>query len=483
MQQPHLTAVPDIAEGSASRVPDVNRVNAFTTELSRRGEFVSVNIADIAGSIDTVTKFVAAQLEKFHYLEDMAKQMGAGMQAINEASVQTDKVARESAAEGDKSRAAVQAAVTDIRDLVSAVASFEQRLKKLEESLNGVGEIADGIQQIAAQTNLLALNATVEAARAGEAGRGFAVVAAEVKTLAQRTGGATDEINRTLSTLTSQIGDLIRESNDAIGKAQSVNGGVEVINTTVEHFAEAFHEVEDLVGNINGAAAENKNRCAGVMGEIDALVKGVEATSEDLAHADRRIGGVLDHAEGLIDIIADSGFKTVDSEIIDQIQKRARMISEAFEEGIRNGEITLDDLFDERYVPVAGTNPQQVTTRFTQFTDRVLPGIQEPVLAFSDAVVFCAAVDRNGYLPTHNRKFSMPQRQDPVWNNANSRNRRLFKDRTGLAAGQNTKPFLLQTYRRDMGGGKFAMMKDLSAPISVRGKHWGGLRIGYKMVG
>jgi methyl-accepting chemotaxis protein len=88
-------------------------------------------------------------------------------------------------------------------------------------------------------------------------------------------------------------------------------------------------------------------------------------------------------------------------------------------------------------------------------------------------------VDLNGYLPTHNRKFSQPQSDDPVWNAANCRNRRIFDDRVGLKAGRNTAPFLLQVYRRDMGGGSFRMMKDLSAPIRVHGRHWGGLRLAY----
>jgi methyl-accepting chemotaxis protein len=57
----------------------------------------------------------------------------------------------------------------------------------------------------------------------------------------------------------------------------------------------------------------------------------------------------------------------------------------------------------------------------------------------------------------------------------------MFNDRTGLAAGRNTERYLLQTYRRDMGGGTFALMKDVSAPIMVRGEHWGGLRIGYRV--
>ena len=116
-----------------------------------------------------------------------------------------------------------------------------------------------------------------------------------------------------------------------------------------------------------------------------------------------------------------------------------------------------------------------------QFADRVLPTVQEPVLDMDRRVVFCAAVDRNGYLPTHNRKFSQPQTADPVWNMAHCRNRRIFDDRVGLKAGRNTDAFLLQVYRRDMGGGNFVLMKDVSAPITVEGRHWGGLRLAYKL--
>ncbi|MDU1693084.1 MAG: methyl-accepting chemotaxis protein, partial [Bradyrhizobium sp.] len=67
------------------------------------------------------------------------------------------------------------------------------------------------------------------------------------------------------------------------------------------------------------------------------------------------------------------------------------------------------------------------------------------------------------------------------WNNANCRNRRLFEDRAvkKVAAASN-KPFLLQTYRRDMGGGQFVLMKDLSAPIFIKGRHWGAFRMGFR---
>jgi methyl-accepting chemotaxis protein len=67
-----------------------------------------------------------------------------------------------------------------------------------------------------------------------------------------------------------------------------------------------------------------------------------------------------------------------------------------------------------------------------------------------------------------------------VWNAAHCRNRRIFDDRAGLAAARNRKPFILQTYRRDMGGGQFMTIKEVSAPILVRGRHWGAVRLNYR---
>jgi methyl-accepting chemotaxis protein len=169
-----------------------------------------------------------------------------------------------------------------------------------------------------------------------------------------------------------------------------------------------------------------------------------------------------------------------DGRMITWVQDLAGQVMQAFETAIQDRALTLEQMFDTQYNPVPGSAPEQVTTAFTTLTDAILPPIQEPVLDMDPRIVFCAAVDRNGYLPTHNLKFSQPLSDDPVWNAGNCRNRRIFDDRVGLKSGRNQKPFLLQVYRRDMGGGAFVMMKDLSAPITVQGRHWGGLRLAYK---
>jgi methyl-accepting chemotaxis protein len=114
--------------------------------------------------------------------------------------------------------------------------------------------------------------------------------------------------------------------------------------------------------------------------------------------------------------------------------------------------------------------------------ERLFPQVQEPMLELSDKVVFCIAVDRNGYIPCLNAAYNQPQRPGEVdWNTKHSRGRRIFDDRTGLAAARNERPFLLQTYRRDMGSGRFVVLKEVAAPITVHGRHWGGVRLAFEL--
>jgi methyl-accepting chemotaxis protein len=174
--------------------------------------------------------------------------------------------------------------------------------------------------------------------------------------------------------------------------------------------------------------------------------------------------------------------RAANEEFITRAIATAQKISTLFESAIARGEISEDALFDNNYVPIPGTDPVQHRTRFLDFVERVLPLIQDPLLASDPRMVFCAAVDRNGYLPVHNRIYSEPQRAgDREWNKANSRNRRIFDDRAGLAAGRVVRPFLLQNYPRDMGNGVTVTLQEIAAPIRVHGKHWGGFRTAYKL--
>ena len=169
-------------------------------------------------------------------------------------------------------------------------------------------------------------------------------------------------------------------------------------------------------------------------------------------------------------------------EFVDRAMDTAGMISMALEDAVSSGTLTRDALFDTDYQPIEGTNPQQFRTRALDALEELLPPVQEPLLGSDKRMVFCAAVDRNAWLPVHNNIYSKPQKaDDPAWNVANCRNRRIFDDRAGLSAARNVRPYLIQSYPRDMGNGVVIMMREIDAPIRVFGKHWGGFRTAYKI--
>ncbi|MEM9639376.1 MAG: methyl-accepting chemotaxis protein, partial [Pseudomonadota bacterium] len=287
------------------------------------------------------------------------------------------------------------------------------------------------------------------------------------------------EISNNIESLTGWIADLGKEATSIATQAADVlenAGGTDTALSRMETSINSAHQQAQRI-------AEQAERMHAAMADFEPALNGIDAsvktTSSGIEKTHERIMRLIDTSETIVQSTALLGGNSVDTPFIQKVQSLARELAARLEEAVEGGATTMSRLFDRSYRPIPGTNPEQFLTEGTEVMDRVLPPLQEPVLDMDSKVVFCAAVDTNGYLPTHNRKFSQPPSDDPVWNMAHCRNRRIFDDRVGLKAGRNTDPFLLQVYRRDMGGGEFKMMKDLSAPIFVKGKHWGGLRLAY----
>jgi methyl-accepting chemotaxis protein len=457
------------------------------SDIGDRAGRLGVEIADMAGLIGDLTSLGETQSQRAQAAMTAAQQMAqtnatlsAAMTTARASADTTEATLRDSA---EHVSAALTGAVEKIEALGDGAIALKSSIEKVAATIQHVQETSAAIRRIADDTELLALNATIEAAHAGTAGAGFAVIAAAVKRLAEQSRHSTKATQSHLEELTQTLADLVgkAESNTetaVAAKAESskAQASIDTLHTLVDTVQSVTHEI----GTMSEQVQSNSASFEFLHDELTGLVNAVEAGSGKLAQAKERANSILGISEDFILFIAESGIKTPDSAIIALCQKSAAAIGALFARAVDKGAISRDDLFDERYVPVANTDPQQMMTKFVGFTDRVLPAIQEPLLTADPRIAFCAAVDRNGYLPTHNKKYSQPQGPDPVWNSANCRNRRLFNDRTGAAAGASKRAFLLQTYRRDMGGGEFVLMKDVSAPITVHGRHWGGLRIGFK---
>jgi methyl-accepting chemotaxis protein len=364
----------------------------------------------------------------------------------------------------------VQAGQQAVARAGDAVRAVGEEVGGIVDSLRQVGGAAGDITQIALQTRLVAFNASVEAKRAGEAGRGFGVVADAVKDLAGKVEASSKQIMSTVGQLDQRIAALAREIRSRQGEGSDA-GAVH----------RALAEVTAAVASIHEAAGQSSQLADELDRRMGSLESEVGATVGWLDNALGRTETFLGVSEQMIEAVADSGTETEDTPYIRAAQQAASRVAGLLEDALRTRALSEAELFDERYQPIAGTDPQHFMTAFVPLAERLFPQVQEPMLELSDKVVFCIAVDRNGFIPCHNHLYSQPQRPgDVAWNTAHSRGRRIFDDRTGLASARNRRPFLLQTYRRDMGGGKFVVMKEAAAPITVAGRHWGGLRLAFK---
>ncbi len=417
-------------------------------DLARRASLLGRESAEVRGTLDDAHQVAVAQAQA---MRDLAQQLLAVVEAQG-------RIAQE-----------VEQGLQSVSGVGAAVEAVGAEVAGLVSTLHGVSEAANQITRIALQTRLVAFNASVEAKRAGEAGRGFSVVADAVKDLAGEVERAAKLIVGTVSQLDQRIGSLARD----------ISRGA-----TAEQVGAVHRALDGVVHGVNriaGASAHSRQVC----GELDTRIGDLEGetrrTATQLGSAFKRTESLLGLSEQLIERVANSGVETEDTPYIQAAQRAAGDIASRLEGALQRGEITVEALFDERYVAIDGSLPTQHRSRFDVLADRLFPAVQESQLTLSDKVVFCIATDRNGYVACHNQQYNHPQRPgDPVWNAANCRNRRIFNDRTGLASARNARDFLLQTYRRDMGGGVFVVMKEAAAPIRVNGRHWGGLRLAFK---
>jgi methyl-accepting chemotaxis protein len=460
----------DQAENAAQLVANI------ATEIGK----LAVEMADVAGDVQRVSHLVEGQARHFGELRQSTGTIVTSNQRIADKASLTLAKAATAREEVATSSSEVETALSTINGLVESVRMIGAQLAGLEAAMQRISKVAGNINGIARQTNLLALNATIEAARAGDAGRGFAVVAGEVKILAKQTSEATAEIDATLAALSGEMKRLRTHSSEGAARAETVVRNATSIGRAMRLVGDAVTNVNENVSQIADETRDIAGRCDIFAGAVSGLVESVEESSSALQSASQRADKILGLSEGIMVMAASSGFETIDTKFIHKAVEVAAQIEARFAAAIAAGEITAADLFDKTLVPLPGSNPQQYMTRYIEFLDRAIAPLHDPVLELDERMVFCACTDHNLLIPSHNPQFRKPHGADPVWNAANGRNRRIYNDKTAVAVSKNTKPFLLQTYRRDMGGGVFVLMKDASAPIKVEGRLWGGLRVCYR---
>jgi methyl-accepting chemotaxis protein len=444
-----------VAAAAEALITNARQTTDGSTQQADAAELAAIAVAEMSAAVAEVK----GHAEEAASISESARDHSArGAQIVGEASAEIERIAR------------------SVEQSAQVVVALGER----SEAISGMVKV---IHDIADQTNLLALNAAIEAARAGEQGRGFAVVADEVRKLAERTTTATAEISSVISAIREETQSAISAIRQ--GSEQARNG------------AELARQAAGALGQIKQGAEETKER----VGTIAAAMVGQSGRMSDVAEHVTNIiclaDSNRDYAQKTLDEASQLDYLAVNLEEIGAIfklgelgeqakavhermpaivQDAAAGIARLLEAAVDRGDLSLEALFDRNYSLIPNTKPQKYHSKCDEVTDRLLPPLQEPLLERHPEITYAIACDAGGYVPTHNRRFSQPLTGDEKKDFVGNRTKRIFSDPVGKRCGTHELPFLLQTYRRDTG----EIMHDISAPITIKGRHWGGFRIGYR---
>ncbi|XAZ52537.1 methyl-accepting chemotaxis protein [Pseudomonas simiae] len=449
-------------------------------ELTRDLSYTTSHNALSAAAVAYSVKQLAARLQS---------QLGAAKQIVSSAEVMigteklTSQLSRDALGAASQAhqrstegREVLTQSITRMHQLSQRANASRELIEALSLRSEEIQRVTLVIQSIASQTNLLALNAAIEAARAGEHGRGFAVVADEVRGLAGRTATATDEVGV-------MVADIQQRTVQVVEQIRQLSTDLQTGVEQVEHAGEQLQNIARLSADVEGQVNEIAQGTDTNRTQLDSLFHAVEQMRSDLAVSDQQTRQLADaavqmegQAETISERLAEVGLDDYHQRIYDLAREGASQIAAQFEADVQQNRISLDDLFDRSYTLIANTSPSKYHTRFDGYTDQVLPAIQEALLPRHEGLVFAIACTPQGYVPTHNKAFSHTLTGDVQVDAVQNRTKRKFEDRTGIRCGSHQQAVLLQTYTRDTG----ELMHDLSVPIMVKGRHWGGLRLGYK---
>ncbi|EAQ30155.1 putative chemotaxis protein [Erythrobacter sp. NAP1] len=440
---------------------------------------VTVGCTDVAGIVEKVITSSETLRAEHEALRGTVTALEADQTKVAEASDEARLLSERAIERLGEGTRLIQSSLGQIGSLLDLVDALGQHVTSFSAAMEQVRRSAQDIDDIAETTNILALNATIEAMRAGDAGRTFAVVASEVKSLANDTRKATEEIAHTIDALgdeASQVIGRIEEGSKASSEAKASVARIESTISSVGDLVEEVDKQNDVIARSTGTISSHVDAVQQVLTSFDTAARENES---QLQGAHKRMEDLEMTASDMFDSLVQAGLSPQDSIMVERAQEIAREVAKATEDAIATGEISMAQVFDQDYELIEGSNPKRYRTGLTDWAMRHWQPKLDATKASHGDIIAAACTDTKGYLPTHLSEMSREPTGDVVHDTKYCRNGRLMMYPIDRKAKVSTAPYMMAVYRQEGDGREYQVVRNVYVPLIINGRRWGDFEVAY----
>ena len=456
----------------AAEVPGIDAIPRYCGE-------VTVGCSDVAGIVEAVARTSVRLRGEHAELAATVALLESEQRQVTDASDEARMLSQKAVERLMWGSDLIRSSLGQIGDLLSLVDTLGQHVTDFAAAMEQVRRTSQDIERIAATTNILAFNAMIEARRAGEAGKTFTVVADEVKSLANETRRATEEIGRTIDTLGSeaeQVISRIQAGSAASDEAKTSVAGIEHTLSAVIQLVEEVDRQNALIARTSGGIGVHVDGVRKVLGSYDTAALENE-TMLETAHT--RMEQLEMTANLMFDNIVRAGLSPSDSMMVERAQAAAREIAELTEAALEAGQLSEGELFDYDYQEIPGSDPKRFANRLMPWADRVWRPVYDRICGSDPQIMAVACTDMNGHLPTHLSALSRQPTGDRAHDTRYCRNGRMILDPIDRKAKESGAPYMMAVYRQEGDGKSYKVVRNVYVPLTIGGRRWGDVELAY----